>query len=546
MKRRLIALTAVVWLAVAILAAAFLYNEREKALQRAERDAEALTLQLEAHIARTFQAIDITLAGVADAIQLAPGLERHNFAFQKVLAERLQSLQPFVRAIFVIGPDGRIVQDTDFPKTPEVSLADRPYFEAHVKDPSVRQWISEPIRSRSDLGWFVAVTRRIGDLNFHGVAVAALVPQYFEAQFSRLALDNGSVVALYNRDGTLIARYPSRNDDIGKSFAAFQLFSLTARNGSGTYIHTDGVFSGKRLISYRGLEDRPLVVAMGLETEGILSTWRDMAVAVTLAVAALAALLMLLVVVLLRYARMRDQTRERLAQAEKLEALGHLTGGVSHDFANLLNVISASLRIVITERPGTARTRTALGAAERAILRGTQLIDRLRAFARRQPLQVHAADLNALVREGADLLRQVGGPAVRLEMALAADLRPCLLDETELEVALINLLVNARDAGAKNVELKTCNRGEHVCLELKDDGSGMSEEVRRRVFEPYFSTKGAAGTGLGLAQVYGFLRQVGGDVQIESRPARGTSVLLLFPGVPNAKRTPAPRRPTTV
>jgi signal transduction histidine kinase len=166
---------------------------------------------------------------------------------------------------------------------------------------------------------------------------------------------------------------------------------------------------------------------------------------------------------------------------------------------------------------------------------------------------VQPADLNVLIDAGIELLRQAIGPKVKLDTELAAQVAHCLLDETELEVALVNLLVNAKDAGARRIVLKAYNctdeakpsgwRGaraaDYVCLAVADDGPGMSEDVRRRVFEPYFSTKGTHGTGLGLAQVYGFLHQIGGDVCIESQPGKGTTVFLIFPKAPAAAHAPA-------
>jgi signal transduction histidine kinase len=130
---------------------------------------------------------------------------------------------------------------------------------------------------------------------------------------------------------------------------------------------------------------------------------------------------------------------------------------------------------------------------------------------------------------------------VALQAELAAAEADCMLDETELEVALVNLLVNARDAGARRVVLRTFNRDGAVCLAVSDDGQGMAPEIRRRVFEPYFSTKGEQGTGLGLPQVYGFMHAVGGDVAIESRPGKGTAVILSFPKAPAGTRPGAVR-----
>jgi signal transduction histidine kinase len=540
----LAALAAALWLVTALLVIAFLYGERQEALKNAAVNGQALVMALDAHTARTIEAVDVTLAGVAAEVRTAPGLRRHDFGFQKMFAERLHLLQPYARAIFVVGADGGIEQDTDYPTTPELSLDDRDYFQAHRHDPDLVRGIGRPLRSRSGLGWFLPVTRRIGDhAEFRGVVVAALQPQYFEALYSRLGLGSADAVMLYHRDGTLIARYPHERDDVGNSFAGFPLFaSHLPREPAGTYLTRAGLFPHERLVSYRALEDLPLIVAMGQSTQAILKSWRDTALVAALALGALALLLAALVAQFMRQQRIRDRARERTMQSEKLEALGHLTGGVSHDFANLLNVVSATLRVIQARPEDTQSVREAVAVSERAVVRGSQLVEQLRMFARRQPLDVHPADLNLLIVSGIELLRQAVGPGPKLNTELGAEVPPCLLDETELEVALVNLLVNAKDAGARSVLLKTFasdQEADSVCLAVTDDGRGMTADVRRRLFEPYFSTKGTRGTGLGLAQVYGFLRQIGGDVHVESAPGKGTTVTLTFPKAPAAARSPA-------
>ena len=520
------------WGAAAVIVVALLVHQKNEVLERATRNAEALAMVLEAHTARTFEAVDVTLAGLADALRFASGLKPHDPEFRSMLTDRLEELSPYVRAIFVIGPDGRIEHDTDYPNTPNVTLVDRDYFQAHRANPRLVRVVSTPLQSRAGLGWFLAATRRIGREDaFGGILVAAVQPQYFEALYRRMGLGAADVITLYHRDGTLIARYPAVGDNVGRSFAKFEMFTrhLPARP-AGSYVTDTGLLDFERLVSYRALDDAPLVVAVGQDMKSLLAGWRIQALGAGVALASLILLLAALVALFLRQQRLRDLARERSAQSEKLEALGHFTGSVSHDFANLLHVISASLRCLALGAPDAKRTREALAVAERAVMRGSQLIDRLRSFARRQPLQLRQADLNALVCESCPLLRQLVGPRTQVEQSLDAELAPCVVDETELEVALVNLLVNARDAGARRVVLRTCNEpSDRVSLAVQDDGPGMPEAVRRRAFEPYFTTKGEAGTGLGLSQVYGFMRQIGGDVHIDTPPGKGTTVKLLFP-----------------
>ena len=165
-----IAAALVFWCATAFIVAALLAHERKETLERATRNSSALAMVLEAHTDRTFQAVDVTLAGVAGAIGLAPGLPKHDPLFQRALTERLRALQPYVRAIYVIGPDGWIRQDTDYPSTPDVSLADRPYFRAYAENPELVRSVSTPLQSRSGMGWFLAVSRRSTAMASSGVS----------------------------------------------------------------------------------------------------------------------------------------------------------------------------------------------------------------------------------------------------------------------------------------------------------------------------------------------------------------------------------------
>ena len=527
----LIAAAALLWLGTAIVVTLLLAHERTQTLERATRTTNAIALALEGHTARTFQAIDVTLAGIAESLRLLPNLQKNDVVFHETLAARMHALHPYVRAIFIVGPDGWILHDTDYPQTPNVSLVDRPYFQRHRQDPGLLRSISAPLKSRTSLGWFLAVTRPIGGgERFQGIVVAAVQPQYFEAVYRRMGLGEAERVMLYHRDGVLIASHPP-SPSIGESFADAPLFAVhLSQQYTGSYMTSTGIFAHKRLVTYRSVEDIPLVIALSQSTDAILDIWERTATVAAVAMAGLLVLLWLLIFQVLRRLQLRDRARERRAEAEKLAALGHLTGGIAHDFNNLLIVMASSLPLIRHPQLNEEQRTDALAAAERAVARGADLVRQLSAFARRRPMSVEAADINTLVKASLGMLRFAAGSRVDIIVALGEDLAPCLVDQAEFEVALVNLVINAKDAmkGTGRVLLKTYDRG-HICLEVEDTGSGMSEEVRRRAFEPYFSTKGEGGTGLGLSQVYGFMSQIGGEVQIDSAPGAGCRVRLLFP-----------------
>jgi signal transduction histidine kinase len=240
----------------------------------------------------------------------------------------------------------------------------------------------------------------------------------------------------------------------------------------------------------------------------------------------------------------RERAESRLIQAQKMEAVGQLTGGIAHDFNNLLTAIIGSLDLLLrrTDEEKVARlARNALQAAER----GATLTAQLLAFSRRQRLSPTPVDPNHVVTGMADLLGRAIGTHISIDMALAEDLWRALADPTQLEVMILNLVINARDAmpagGRIRIETRNVqevppalaaelNPGEYVALAVSDTGTGMPPDVLARAFEPFFTTKvQGKGTGLGLSQLYGFARQSGGTVRIESEPGDGTIVTIYLP-----------------
>ena len=252
--------------------------------------------------------------------------------------------------------------------------------------------------------------------------------------------------------------------------------------------------------------------------------------------------------------RERLHAEEALRQAQKMEAIGQLTGGVAHDFNNLLTVIIGGLDSIRRETDNDsgdvdlARIRRMQAMAFHGAERAAKLTSRLLAFARRQPLAPKPVDLNKLVAGLSDLLRRTLGETVALETASAGGLWLAQADPAELESALMNLAINARDAmpdGGK-LTIETANvaldedyvsalvepvpSGQYVMLAVSDTGEGMDERTLDRVFEPFFTTKEAGkGSGLGLSQVYGFVRQSGGHIRVYSEPGEGTTVKLYLP-----------------
>jgi signal transduction histidine kinase len=257
----------------------------------------------------------------------------------------------------------------------------------------------------------------------------------------------------------------------------------------------------------------------------------------------------------------RHRMEEQLHQSQKMEAVGQLTGGVAHDFNNLLTVISANLEL-IDDVADIGKIRQYAAAARRSVHRGTKLTTQLLAFSRGQALKPELVNANQLLSEFQGLIRQAVGNGCEVELKLAEGLWMCHVDPSLLETALLNLALNARDAmpdgGVLRVETRNmvqdkgsasgCPPGSYVRLSLADTGCGMTAEVRDRVFEPFFTTKDVGkGTGLGLSMVYGFVRQSGGHIAINSAPGAGTTIDLYLPRAAQAREAdPEDAQPRTI
>jgi PAS domain S-box-containing protein len=233
-----------------------------------------------------------------------------------------------------------------------------------------------------------------------------------------------------------------------------------------------------------------------------------------------------------------EKTRmaEALHQAQKMEAIGQMTGGVAHDFNNLLTVVLGNLERIATMEGLPGRARQAAESAFKAAQRGALLTQQLLGFSRRQTLRPERADVNAVIADFAPIMRQAAGGAVAVELALSAPQPTCRIDSAQFQAALLNLVVNARDAMARGgrITIETgdgsSTEGSFVCVTVTDTGTGMSPDVRERALEPFFTTKAIGkGSGLGLSMVYGFVTQSGGRIELESEPGAGTRVRLFLP-----------------
>jgi signal transduction histidine kinase len=243
----------------------------------------------------------------------------------------------------------------------------------------------------------------------------------------------------------------------------------------------------------------------------------------------------------------KRKLERQLAQSQKMEAVGQLTGGVAHDFNNILTVITGTIEILAASVADKPKLAAIAKLIDDAAERGADLTRQLLAFARKQPLQPNETDINALVIETARLLRPTLGEGIEIESMLGDDAWPALIDRSQLSTAILNLAINARDAmpngGKLTLETKNvlldeayaaanpdAHPGPYVMIAVSDTGSGIPAAIRDKVFEPFFTTKEVGkGTGLGLSMVYGFVKQSNGHVKIYSEEGHGTTFKLYLP-----------------
>ena len=510
------------------------------------------------HTSGVFQSVDLTFAAVdAIADDLTDEQIKASEQALHVQLAKLEKATVAIDAILIVDKNGHtLVSSAIYPVPSNVGVADRDYFLAQ-KEKDAGTYVGAVLEPRVRKGKFFGVSRRRPPRNgeFTGVVMVAVKPQIFSDFYTQLAHDAGrGGFSLAKSDGVILARYPDPPNGITR-FGPDSGFMLNVpRFPNGAVVTTNHSVDGvQRRIAFRKLGYSNLYVSDGVATNIIIGDWLGaMSAHLYFGIPAVIVLLALVLMTMRRTrelyteAERRELAEEGLRQAQKMEAVGQLTGGVAHDFNNLLTIILGNLGIAkrgIVE----ARAERALNNARIGAERAAQLTRRLLAFSRQQPLDPKTVDANKLIVSMSDLLNRSLGENVALETIGGAGIWKIECDISELESALLNLALNARDAmpdGGK-LTIETSNAylddeycrhhaditpGQYVLIAVSDNGIGMSAETIERAFDPFFTTKETGkGTGLGLSQVYGFVKQSKGHVRIYSEPGEGTTIKLYFP-----------------
>jgi two-component system NtrC family sensor kinase len=521
--------------------------------------------ELREHALNTVKTYAIVLAWIDARTR---GLDWDRIEHDKELQRFLSDLDtlPQIDEVWMADAAGHPqVSGRSFP-IPPIDVSDRDCFAAEQKQDGIFVGRAQTGALTHAPEIDICERRSTADKAFDGIVVVSARPAYFSEFYRTVSEDRRFAASLVRSDGSILVRYPplptpsllARGSPFMQAIATNPDRGLFWGRGE-----TDGI---ERFYGYQRIEGYPLYVAYGIPRNDVLASW--LANLVNYSLFAVPASLALFGMTLLAVRQIqrhtiaswrwrttarrlrREMNRRTLAEAElrqaqKMEALGQLTGGVAHDFNNLLTVLQGSLEM-LSGRQQSAQLQARVDTALRTVERGERLTEQLLAFARRQPLARATLDLNDQLRRMTELLARTVGSGIAIHTDLAPDLWPVGADATQLELAVINLAINARDAMPSGGELsiRTFNLatpaegvseqpekvGDFVGLEISDTGHGMPPEVAARAFEPFFTTKEAGkGTGLGLSMVYGFARQSDGSASIRSDVGRGTAVTLLLP-----------------
>ncbi|MBP2228028.1 two-component system NtrC family sensor kinase [Azospirillum agricola] len=538
------------------------WREERETWAEAERNSRKTALILHEHVLKVFDTIEQVLDRVNERIdgmawtEIAGSQPLHRYL--KILDDDLEQ----VGVIAVTDPDGVIRAASNRFPTRNAYIGGRAYFRTQ-KERDAGLLVGESMISQATGRRSFGLSRRRGALGatdgaFDGLVHATVNPDYFTHFYHRVLADRGETVSLVRADGQVLLRYPAYDDNRTVILPPNRglLKAVLSQPDEGSFAGISYSKGIERFYAYKKVGDFPVYVVYAIDSAMVGAIWwRNMALDAAFAAPATLALALL---AWLAYSRARSESQavrrwaeevrnrqrleETLRQSQKMEALGQLTGGVAHDFNNLLTAALANLHLLARHLPDEARRF--LNGANTALERAEKLTRQLLSFSRQEAVNPAVVDFADSLRQMGDLLER----SIRADIALDWDLTPTPLpiavDPVQLELAVLNLVLNARDAmpqgGRVRLSLRPGPAPLTARLEIADTGAGMTPEVQARAFDPFFTTKETGkGTGLGLSMVYGFARQSGGSVAIDSRPGEGTRVRIDLPLSP----PPAPPPP---
>jgi signal transduction histidine kinase/ActR/RegA family two-component response regulator len=558
-QRALSRLRAVIVLALLLPTLAFaavaLYLYRQEFADARQRMDRAARIEQE-HALKLFETNEMLLQRMLDL--LGDTSDADLLEHSASLHERLQRMAaelPQVQGLFTNGADSRSLANSRVHPPPrDIDYSDREWYRAH-RTGGAQVYVTQQIVSRitGEPAFDMSRRRQFADGTFAGTVHVSLRPQYLTDFYQELATTiTGLRTVVLRTDGQVLARWPGAvtGEPVPSNTRLMHLIASGVSAGEDEGISPfDGV---QRLRAFRKLGKYPLYVVTAIERDRVVADWRKRCGLLALFVfptalgfAAMAWLALRRTRQELDAAQRLDDERARrqrvelaLMQSQKLEAMGRLTGGVAHDFNNLLMVVNSNLYVHRRLCPDVAGSPQ-LAAIERAVGSGAKLTRQLLAFARKQALLPERMALQDRLPALLDLLRPLLGSSIALSCEVAGDAGPIEVDAAELELALINLALNARDAmqGSGSLRVHARNAapdevpgvGACVVIEVTDSGPGFDPATVDRAFEPFFTTKPLGqGTGLGLSQVQALCHSAGAMARVDNAPGGGARVRMYF------------------
>jgi signal transduction histidine kinase len=569
-------------LAVVLTSAWSIYIQYCNAVTFAERQATDYARALAEHSENAFAEADRimqdTIHDLKHDLNLDGGIERIDRRTLFELLRRETEGAPQVGTMFIAAKDGTILANsTAFPQKP-INVADRDYFRHYQTTLGADFTIGKTDMSRLVARWRFNLMRPLPsrDNNFNGLIAVAFEADYFNKFMGPGSLGANCKVLLLNDNGTPLVYEPYETNAYTTDFHTTTLFSTKLpASPSGTY---HGIYSNadskQRIISYQHLQRFPIVAVVVLHKGDVLGPWGWKALYQSLITIGLCLVIGVLTMLMFRQMDSLQSTRTvvnelegELQHLQKVEALGQLAGGISHDFNNLLTPILIYAEMVRRGLPEGHRQLRRIDGIITAAHNARDLNLKLMTFGRKQTLRMEVLDLNEVIESFRDVIRGTIPESIDIDVKLAKEGAWIQADRNQLEQVFLNLAANASDAIAgagtisvaiRHIIIDTANMNQHhgmatgtyTLVEFKDSGRGMDDETLSHIYEPFYTTKAAGhGTGLGLATAYAIIKQHGGYIEIRSHVGEGTAILIYLPvttektvkpanSVPSAKSKP--------
>lgn len=497
-----------------------IHSKRSELEARAVADARILSHSVDRHLESQLDLVE--------ALAASPALDPPaNLAFFREVARRERLRHPHWLAVILLDPAGAWIVHTEAQRAGRRAIDSASLRRALASRTAV---VGEMRRGERGL-WGLPVRAPVirgGEVSY--IATVVSRPDDFRSLIQAIRPPPGWIITIVNQDGQVVARSRAETQFVGRP-ASLPALEARARGPGGVY--AGRTLEGTSTMSAYWLSPKTgWSVHIGIPRASFEQPLRGMLAVLVIGLVLSLVLTGLFVWLLLRDLATRSAQAAAVEQAVRMDALGRLTGGVAHDFNNLLMIIQGNADTLARRLADQEAAQRPLAAIRMATDRAARLVRQLLTFARGGPAERQIVDLGAAIAGAGLAMEQIAGPSVRIHLQPTTDRLFVELDPLQFEAALINLCANARDAmpHGGDIAIAVERPGEQAQVEVRDSGAGFPPEVAPRVFEPFFTTKASGkGTGLGLTQVYGFMRALGGSAAVSNGPGGGGVVTLQFP-----------------